>query len=65
LITTMTKQITLEEALKLVAFAKSTSGEWQIKHILGDVYGEVWGDVCGEVWGNVYGIEALNKLEDH
>jgi len=59
----MTKEITLAEALKLVAFDKSTSGEWQIKHILGDVYGEVcsrvygnvWGDVYGDVWGDVQG----------
>jgi hypothetical protein len=59
----MPKEITLAEALKLVAFDKSTSGEWQIKHILGDVYGEVcsrvygnvWGDVHGDLWGDVYG----------
>jgi hypothetical protein len=44
----MTKQITLEKALKLVEFAKTTSGEWQIKNIYGDVYGDVWGDVHGD-----------------
>ncbi len=47
--------ITLEEALKLVEFVKSSSGEWQIKNIHGDVYGDLYGDVYGDVWGRVYG----------
>ena len=50
----MTKQITLEEALKLVDFYKK-SGIWLIENVKGYVHGNVWGDVKGDVTGDVHG----------
>ena len=55
----MTKQITLEEALKLVSFYQVAGGDWQVLevngNVNGDVDGNVDGDVNGYVDGNVYG----------
>ena len=50
----MTKQITLEEALKLVSFSYGDFG-WQVREVRGDVEGNVRGDVRGNVNGYVYG----------
>ena len=45
----MTKQITLEEALKLVSFEYNESDRWVVKYVFGDVER----DVCGSVKGNI------------
>jgi len=67
----MTKQITLEEALKLVRFHHITDLGWRVHDVKdfvrgnvyggvnggvnGDVKGDVYGDVKGDVVGNVHG----------
>ena len=55
----MTKQITLEEALKLVSFYQLVGGSWQVLevngYIKGSVNGNVYGDVNGYINGNVNG----------
>ena len=51
----MTKQITLEEALKLVSFCHSNHCGWQVHYVNGDVEGDVVGNVCGDVDGNILG----------
>ena len=55
----MTKQITIEEALKLVSFTKNDYDEWEVEdvrvNVNGDVYGTVHGDVEGSVNGHVHG----------
>ena len=51
----MTKQITLEEALKLVDFYHATGWGWQVGAIKVSVNGPVCGDVHGDVVGSVYG----------
>jgi len=53
------KQITLEEALKLVSFYHRDAKEWVVLsvhgNVGGNVYGKVGGDIVGDVKGNVYG----------
>ena len=51
----MTKQITLEEALKLVSFAKDEDGKWQVEDVCSDIHGYVLGDVYGNVYGSIWG----------
>ena len=54
----MTKQITIEEALKLVSFRYNAHGEWEIGDVHGDVInieGNVTGFIHGRVSGNIYG----------
>jgi len=51
----MTKQITLEEALKLVSFCHSSDIGWQVLTVRGDVNGSVCGDVKIDVNGAVNG----------
>jgi starvation-inducible outer membrane lipoprotein len=63
----MTKQITLEEALKLVSFYQLSGGSWHVLEVYGNVKGnvngnvngyvdgEIYGDVNGEIYGNVNG----------
>jgi hypothetical protein len=55
----MTKQITLEEALKLVSFYQLSGGSWRVLevngYIKGSVNGNVYGDVNGYINGNVNG----------
>ena len=48
------KQITLEEALKIVEF-EFVAGAWRVKFVHGSVWGDVEGDVEGDVKGNVEG----------
>ena len=48
----MTKQITLEEVLKLVSFKYDDRHGWQIL----DVKSDVIGDVCADVYGEVHGV---------
>ena len=57
----MTKQITLEEVLKLVSFKYDDARGWQILDVKCDVTGDVCADVWGEVSGEVFedgGVEA-------
>jgi len=49
----MAKQITLEEALKLVTFYQGIDGTWRIKDVGGTVHGSVWGGVKRNVWGRI------------
>ena len=59
----MTKQqITLSEALDLVDFQLS-GGEWQVKDVKGDVYGNVRGFVFGSVWCRVLGRVGRRVVE--
>ena len=59
----MTRQITLEEALKLVNFYHSSCLEWQVQsvngnvnyNVNGNIYGDIHGNVKGDVDGNVKG----------
>ena len=51
----MTKQITLEEALKLVSFYQVAGGDWQVLEVNGNVNGDVDGNVDGDVNGYVDG----------
>jgi hypothetical protein len=48
----MTKQITLEEALKLVEF-EFVAGAWRVRHVKTSVYGSVWCNVIGDIDGSV------------
>ncbi len=50
----MTKQITIEEALKLVDFDYIRGRGWLVRSVKGSV-GDVHGDVGGDVGGHVYG----------
>ena len=50
----MSEQITLEEALKLVAFEK-VDGKWQVSGVSSDVLGCVEGNVRGHVRGSITG----------
>ena len=58
----MTKQITLEEALKLVSFYHLRGRGWQVLgvngNIDGDVDGNVFGNVNGYIYGNVDGVKG-------
>ena len=47
------KEITLEEALKLVSFEYDEKKGWQVGSVAGSVFGDVNGDVRGYVKGNV------------
>ena len=60
----MTKQITLEEALKIVSFYHRGARGWQVGAVKGDVYANVSGDVGGDVIGNVYGDVVGNITGD-
>ena len=76
----MTKQITLEELLKLVTVKQERNGSWHIVNVKGNVYGniegsvdgyvdgsvegDVKGDVFGDVSGNVYGNVSFNIYGD-
>ena len=55
----MTKQITLEEALKLVSFYHVTGKGWGVLAVDGDIKGNIHGDIQGTVFGsvgrNIYG----------
>ena len=59
----MTKQITLEEALKLVSFINLGCLGWRVHDVKSDVKGNVhgsigrnvYGDVDGDLDGNVHG----------
>ncbi len=51
----MTKQITLEEALKLVSFRHITGLGWRVRSVNGSVNGIIHGAVNGTVHGNVTG----------
>ena len=55
----MTKQITLEEALKLVTFKHAGAWGWQVSDVHGDVTGDIHGtvgrNIFGTVGGNIYG----------
>ena len=48
----MTKQITLEEVLRLGSFKYDDRHGWQIL----DVKSDVTGDVCANVHGGIYGV---------
>ena len=47
----MTKQITLEEALKLVSFHHSGTHGWRVSGVNGNVFGNVGGSVYGTITG--------------
>ena len=49
------KQITLEEALKLVSFCYEGFMGWQVRDVKCDVWGDVHGNVRGGVHGDVRG----------
>jgi len=51
----MTKQITLEESLKLVSFCDTGDREWVVLSVNGDVKGYVDGSIGGNVYGKVGG----------
>jgi len=51
----MTKQITLEVALKLVSFEWVEEGFWRVLDV-GSVHGNVRGFIRGDVLGDVCGI---------
>ena len=51
----MVKQITLEQALKLVSFYHGDAGEWVVLSVHGGVGGDIVGDIKGNVYGNVGG----------
>ena len=51
----MTKQITLDEALKLVSFKQNDAGNWAVDTVGGSVGGSVYGSVRGHVYGDVVG----------
>ena len=50
----MAKEITLEEARKLVEF-EFVDGSWRVRHVKSSIYGAVCGDVGGNVGGSVRG----------
>ena len=51
----MTKQITLEEALKLVSFHHITCCGWTVLDVDGDIDGAVNGHIFGDVNGGING----------
>ena len=51
----MAKQITLEQALKLVSFYHGDAGEWVVLSVHGGVGGDIVGDIKGNVYGNFRG----------
>ena len=51
----MTKQITLEEALKLVTFHDTGDREWVVLSVNGDVNGNISGNVDGNIGGTIFG----------
>jgi hypothetical protein len=51
----MTKQITLEEAQKLVRFKYDDYLGWQVCDVNGNIKGDVNGNIKGNVYGNVNG----------
>ena len=55
----MIKQITLEEALKLVSFEHRKGRGWRVRSVFssiyGDIYGTIFGDTYGAIGGDVYG----------
>ena len=51
------KQITLEEALKLVSFCYEGFMGWQVR----DVKCDVWGDVHGNVRGGVTAMSVVTS----
>ena len=53
----MSKQITLDEVLKLVSFEKIGS-KWYLHDVVGDVGGCIGGSVYGDVTGNIVGDSA-------
>ena len=62
------KQITLEEALKLVDF-EFVDGAWRVKHVKRTVWGDVKGDVYGTIDGRPWEFletprEKLKRLID-
>ena len=59
----MTKQITLEEALKLVSFYHSDNYGWQVRNVNNNVYGNVDGNIFGNIFGNVDGTINGRKWE--
>ena len=61
----MTKQITLEEALKLVSFYQLSGGSWQVLEVNGYIKGSVNGNVNGNVNGDVNGyvLGTINGRE--
>lgn len=50
----MTKQITLEEALKLVSFEHTNTPGWRVRSVNSSIYGAVNGDIYGSV-RDIYG----------
>ena len=60
----MTKQITLEEALKLVSFYQVDSGSWRVLEVNGYIKGSVNGEIYGDVNGNVKGYVDGNVNGD-
>ena len=60
----MTKQITLEEALKLVSFYQISGGSWQVLEVNGYIKGSVNGEIYGDVNGNVKGYVDGNVNGD-
>jgi hypothetical protein len=51
----MTKQITLEEVLKLVSFEHRGALGWGVCSVFGNIYGAVNGAVNGDIYGDVKG----------
>ena len=51
----MTKQIILEESLKLVSFKYDDTHGWQILDVKSDVTGDIYGDIYGDVESNIHG----------
>ena len=60
----MTKQITLEEVLKLVSFVYKDNC-WHVDDVYGDVQGDVKGNVVGNVYGYVEGDILFEPFEDN
>ena len=60
----MTKQITLEEALKLVSFYQVGGGSWRVLEVNGYIKGSVNGEIYGDVNGNVKGYVDGNVNGD-
>ena len=61
----MTKQITLEELLKLVTVQRTADGKWRIDDVKstvsGTIYGNVYGNVRGIILGDVYDVGGTIK----
>ena len=51
----MTKQITLEEALKLVSFEHRKGRGWQVRSVFGNIYGAIYGTIYGDTYGAIGG----------